>query len=166
MDKLFIAWYSTAETRPKVPTLAASVSVPATQGGAFSDSVTASHGGAASDSMTASHSVAASDSVPASQRIEPLRVRIQMQERLDMFHARCTVHVMVVQIHVPRTHHRQWSYRPHGGVRFGKAWMDDGGAVMVMEVRLAVKGGAGGGNNTAAVVHRNSIIKGGALLEG
>ncbi len=119
----------------------------------------ASHGGAASDSVPAGHGGA------ASQRIEPLRVRIQMQKRLHVFHTRCTVHVMVVQIHVPRAHHRQWSDRPHGGVRFGKAWMDDGGAVMVMEVRLAMEGGAGGCNNTAAV-YRNSIIKGGAVLQG
>jgi hypothetical protein len=136
--------------RPKVPTWAAR------------DSMTASHAGAASDSLPASHGGA------ASQRIEPLRVRIQMQERLDVLHARCTVHVMVVQIHVPRTHPRQRRDRlrfwPHGGVRFWKAWMDDGGAVVVVEVRLAVESGAGGCNNTAAV-HRNSI-KGGAVLEG
>ncbi len=131
---------------PKVPTWAASDSVPASHGGAASDSVAASHGGA------------------ASQRIEPLRVRIQMQERLHVLHARCTVHVMVVQIHVPRTHHRL-RFWPHGGVRFGKAGMDDGGAVVVVEVRLAVEGGAGGGNNNTAV-YRNSIIKGGAVLEG
>jgi hypothetical protein len=76
--------------RPKVPTWAASDNMPASHGGAASDTMPASHGGAASDSVPASHGGA------ASQRIEPLRVRIQMQERLHVFHARRTVHVMVV----------------------------------------------------------------------
>ncbi len=77
-----MAWYRTAETKvskdKSIPTRAASDSVAASPSVPASDNWPASHGGA------------------ASQRIEPVRVRIQMQERLHMFHARCTVHVMVV----------------------------------------------------------------------